>query len=255
MINLTSSLETQHFPVMLEEVINICSPTKGRTFIDCTFGGGGYSKRLLKSSETKVIALDRDKFLKKISDSLKAKYPGRFFFYNKTFSKVDTVVNNKAVDAVIFDLGLSSIQLNNLDRGFSFKSKQNLDMSMGLTSISAEEVINNLSEQELKTIIKILGEEKEAFKIAKNIVKARMISRIKKVDQLVNIIKKSKSKNYKSKINPCTKTFQALRIFVNKEITELVDGIINATRILRPGGKIVIISFHSIEDKIVKFFF
>ena len=126
---------------------------------------------------------------------------------------------------------------------------------MGLNEISAQDVINNLSELELKLIIKIFGEEKEAARIAKNIIKFRNEKKIIKVKDLVKIIEKSKKKNYTSKINPCTKTFQALRIFVNKEITELINGIINATKILKPGGKILIVSFHSIEDRIVKYFF
>jgi len=126
---------------------------------------------------------------------------------------------------------------------------------MGLSATSAEEVVNNFSEQKLKSIIKILGEEKDASRIAKNIIKTRFMKKITKVDQLVEIIERSKKKNYLSKIHPSTKTFQALRIFVNKEITELIEGIINATKILKPGGKILIVSFHSIEDKIVKYFF
>ena len=255
MINLTSLSEFQHFPVMLDEVIKICSPDKGGVYIDCTFGGGGYSKNLLKFSKTKVIALDRDEFILNISKELEKKYPNRFFFHQKKFSEVNTVVGNQSADAVVFDLGLSSIQLNNLERGFSFNSKETLDMSMGLSSTSAEEVVNNFSEQKLKSIIKILGEEKDASRIAKNIIKTRLIKKIKKVDQLVEIIKKSKRKDYTSKINPSTKTFQALRIFVNKEITELIEGIINATKVLKPGGRILIVSFHSIEDKIVKYFF
>ena len=255
MTNPTSSLEFSHFPVMLDEVISICSPNKGGTYIDCTFGGGGYSKEILKFSKTKVIALDRDKFILSISKDLKKKYPNRFFFHQKKFSEADSVVKNNSADAVIFDLGLSSIQLNNLERGFSFKSKKTLDMSMGLSATSAEEVINTSSEQKIKSIIKVLGEEKDAGRIAKNIVKARLTNRILKVDQLVAIIEKSKKKIYTNKINPSTKTFQALRIYVNKEITELIQGIINATKILKPGGKILIVSFHSIEDKIVKYFF
>ena len=255
MFKQTSSLERSHFPVMLNEVIEICTPDNGGVFLDCTFGGGGYSRQLLKYSKTKVIALDRDTFVLNIAKELKKKYPQRFTFYQKKFSEANSIIKNQEVDAVIFDLGLSSIQLNNLKRGFSFKSKDSLDMSMGLTSISAEEVINEYSEQKLKLIIKILGEEKEASKIAKNIIKTRAIKKITKVDELVQIIEKSKKKNYKNKINPSTKTFQALRIFVNKEITELVTGIINATKILKPGGKILVISFHSIEDKVVKYFF
>ena len=128
-------------------------------------------------------------------------------------------------------------------------------MTMGLNEISALDVINNLSEPDLKRVIKILGDEKEASKIAKNIVYYRNIKKIKNTNELVKIIEKSKKKNYFNKVNPCTKTFQALRIFVNKEITELIYGIINATKKLKPGGKILIISFHSIEDRIVKYFF
>ena len=250
----TSSLELSHFPVMLNEVINICSPSKGGNFIDCTFGGGGYSKELLKFSKTIVKGLDRDSKVKELGKSLEKKFPDRFKFYQTTFSQLENVTKNLA-DVIIFDLGLSSIQLNDLKRGFSFKSNENLDMSMGQNKISAQDVINELSELELKLIIKILGEEKEGARIAKNIVKFRNEKKITKVQDLVKIIEKSKKKDYASKINPCTKTFQALRIFVNKEITELINGIINATKVLKPGGKILIVSFHSIEDKIVKYFF
>ena len=161
----------------------------------------------------------------------------------------------KNVDVIIFDLGLSSIQLNNLERGFSFKSEDSLDMTMGLSDLSAEEAVNNLSESQLRSVLKILGEEKEATNIARNIVKTRSKKKITKVNELVKIIEKSKRKNFHSKINPCTKTFQALRIFVNKEITELIIGIVNATKFLRPGGKLLVVSFHSIEDKIIKYFF
>ena len=254
MNKLISSLESSHFPVMLDEVIKISSPSRGGTYIDCTFGGGGYSKKFLKFPKTIVKALDRDNKVKEIGKKLEKKFPNRFQFFQTKFSQLEAV-SKENVDAIVFDLGLSSIQLNDLKRGFSFKSKENLDMSMGLNEISAQDAINNLSELELKLIIKIFGEEKEAAKIAKNIVKTRNEKKIIKVNDLVEIIEKSKKKNYASKINPCTKTFQALRIFVNKEITELINGIIIATKILKPGGKIVIISFHSIEDKIVKYFF
>ena len=255
MNNSNTLLELSHFPVMLDEVIKICSPIEDGTYVDCTFGAGGYSKKILEFNKTKVLALDRDKFILGIAKKFQKKYPKRFVFFQKKFSEVESVVMNQTADAVIFDLGLSSIQLNNLERGFSFKSKKTLDMSMGLSNTSAEKVINNFSEQKLKSIIKILGEEKDASRIAKNIVRERIVKKITKVDQLVTIIEKSKKKNYKKKINPSTKTFQALRIFVNKEITELINGIINATKILKPGGKILIVSFHSIEDKIVKYFF
>ena len=255
MQNQTLSLESTHFPVMLGEVVKICSPIKGGIFIDCTFGGGGYTNKILKFSNTKVIALDRDKNILHIVKKMEKKYPNRFNFYQKKFSELDSVVIKKKVDTVIFDLGLSSIQLNNLKRGFSFKSRESLDMSMGLSSLSAEKVINEYSEQTLKLILKVLGEEKEASRIVKNIIKERSLKKITKVDQLVKIIEGSKKKRYNIKINPSTKTFQALRIFVNKEVTELIKGIVNAAKILKPGGKILVISFHSIEDKIVKYFF
>ena len=252
-----TSLETSHYPVMLNEVIKICEPELGGYFIDCTFGGGGYTKELLKFPNTKVIALDRDKIAKKKADSIKNNYPERFTFHNEKFSNLDKVLegNYAKADSIIFDLGLSSFQLRDLSRGFSFKSKDRIDMGMGLSSLSAEEVINDYGENDLKLIIKIFGEENEASKITKNIIKERKIKKITKVSELVAIIEKSKKKDYTKKINGCTKTFQALRIFVNKEITELVEGIIKATKYVKPGGKIIIVSFHSIEDKIIKFYF
>ena len=254
MNNQTSSLEFSHFPVMLNEVLKISSPSTREKFIDCTFGGGGFSKEILKFSKTNVLAIDRDKKVFLEAKKLEKKYPKRFKFYQLKFSQLESIsIDN--VDVVIFDLGLSSIQLDNFDRGFSFKSNKKLNMTMGLNEISALDVINNLSELDLKRVIKILGDEKEAAKIAKNIVNYRIAKKIKNTNELVKIIENSKKKNYLNKINPCTKTFQALRIFVNKEITELIIGITNATKKLKQGGKILIISFHSIEDRIVKYFF
>ena len=254
MNNQTSSLEFSHFPVMLNEVLKISSPSTRKRFIDCTFGGGGYSKEILKFLKTKVLAIDRDEKVLKEAKKIEKKFPSRFKFHQLKFSQLETI-SIENVDAVIFDLGLSSIQLDDFNRGFSFKSSKKLNMTMGLNEISALEAINNLSEINLKQVIKILGEEKEASKIAKNIVNYRKTKKIKNTNELVKIIEKSKKKNYANKINPCTKTFQALRIFVNKEITELINGIINATKKLKPGGKILVISFHSIEDRIIKYFF
>ncbi len=254
MINQTLSLELSHFPVMLNEIIDLSSPSSGGKFIDCTFGAGGYSKELLKFSKTKVYALDRDKKVIFIANKLKKKFPNRFKFYQIKFSQLDSILEDN-VDVIIFDLGLSSIQLDDLERGFSFRSNKELDMAMGLNEISALNVINSLSEKNLKSVIKILGDENEASLIAKNIVKNRSIKKITKTSELVEIIEKSKKKKYSSKINPCTKTFQAIRIFVNKEITELINGVINATKKLKPGGKLLTVSFHSIEDKIIKYYF
>jgi 16S rRNA (cytosine1402-N4)-methyltransferase len=163
MKNQSPSLDLTHFPVMLNEVIKISSPSQGGKFIDCTFGGGGYSKQLLKFPKTLVRGLDRDKTVNIIAKKLENKFPNRFIFHQIKFSELDTV-SSDLVDTVIFDLGLSSIQLNDFERGFSFKSSKNLDMSMGLSQISAQDAINNLSEINLKLILKILGEEKEASK-------------------------------------------------------------------------------------------
>ena len=254
MSNSTSSLEFSHFPVMLNEVLKITSPISGGRYLDCTFGGGGYSKEILKTPKANVQAIDRDEKIVSLAQELEKKFPNRFKFYKLKFSQLDSILNEN-FDAAIFDLGLSSIQLNDLNRGFSFKSNKKLDMAMGLNQISALEAINNLSEANLKSVIKFLGEEKEASKIAKNIVKFRSNKRITNTLELVKIIEKSKKKDHSKKINPCTKTFQALRIFVNKEISELINGIISATKKLKPGGKILIVSFHSIEDRIIKYYF
>ena len=242
------------FSVMMNEVIKISSPATGGKFVDCTFGGGSYSKEILKFSKTYIHAFDRDRKVLPLAKEIEIKFPKRFKFYQKKFSQLDSITD-KYVDTVIFDLGLSSIQLDDLNRGFSFKSNKKLNMRMGINEISALDVVNNLGENELRSIIQILGEEKEAFRIAKNIVEHRKRKKIINTNDLVEIIEKSKKNFFFKKINPCTKTFQALRIFVNKEITELITGVINATKKLKPGGKILVVSFHSLEDKIIKYFF
>ena len=163
MSNHTSSLEFSHFPVMLNEVINISLPYKGGTYVDCTFGGGGYSKKILKFPKVFVKAIDRDQG-KKNSQGIRKEISDRFKFYQIKFSEIDRILKNK-VDVVIFDLGISSFQLNDFDRGFSFKSNKNLGMSMGLNEISAQDAINNLSEKNLKLIIKTFGEEKKHTKL------------------------------------------------------------------------------------------
>ena len=192
----TSSPEKRHFPVMLDEVVQTCLETnKDQLIVDCTFGGGGYSKALLKFSNIKVIALDRDKSVIKRAKNLEKDFPKNFFFYNEKFSNLDKVISKEnKPDIIIFDLGLSSFQLRDYSRGFSFKSSEKIDMQMGLSEISAEDVINTFDELSLKLIIKILGEEQEAGKIAKNIIKARSIKKIDSVTELVRIIESSKKK-------------------------------------------------------------
>ena len=249
-----TSLEFSHFPVMIKEVINICSPKSGKKFLDCTFGAGNYTKELLKFSDTQIIALDRDRAVEKTANEIRKKFTKRFSFYHTKFSEMDQIpINN--FDAVIFDLGISSMQLNDLSRGFSFKSKDKLDMSMGLSTVSIENIINTFQAKDLVNILKTFGEEKEARNIVNNIIRYRKLNPIKTTEELVKIIRKSKRKNFKKKIDVSTKTFQAFRIIVNKEISELIKGITKATKKLKPGGKLILITFHSLEDKIVKYYF
>ena len=256
MKDFSSPKNLSHYPVMLNEVLEICNPANGGNFIDCTFGYGGYSNAILSYPKTKVIAIDRDLHTKEYALKTKKIYKNRFSFYNKKFSELPGIINTKTkFDFIIFDLGISSMQILNLDRGFSFNSKSSIDMRMGLNSISANEVINSFSQPTLNDIFKLFGEEKESFNISKNIIKERKKSPILSSVDLSRIIKKSKKKDFNKKINVSTKAFQALRIFVNKEFSELINGLIEATKLIKSGGKIVVVSFHSLEDRIVKFFF
>ena len=241
---------------MLDRILEICKPEQGGNFIDCTFGSGGYSNAILSFPKTKVLALDRDMHTEENLNETKKLYKDRFSFHVKKFSELSKIVETKKkFDFIIFDLGISSLQIFNLDRGFSFNSKGKIDMRMGLNSISAHEVLNSFSLNTLSDIFRSFGEEEESFRIAKNIVKEREKNPILTVPDLVKIIEKSKKKDFKKKINISTKTFQAIRVFVNKELSELIEGLINAAQLIKAGGKIIVISFHSIEDKIVKFFF
>ena len=246
----------KHYPVMLNQVLSIISPQHGGTFIDCTFGGGGYSQAILKFPGTKVLAIDRDKLTQKKAKFLVKKFPGRFNFFQEKFSNLNKVAEqNLNPRAVIFDLGLSSFQLSDKERGFSFESKNFLNMEMGINEYSAYDVINTLDKEHLATIIKVLGEEKDGKIIANKIDKYRSIKPIKTSKELASIIGDAK-KNYKNyKRNPATKTFQAIRIFVNQELTELISGLIAAAKLLSNGGILIVVSFHSLEDKIVKNFF
>jgi len=243
-----------HYPVLLNEIISIITPQYGGTFIDCTFGQGGYTKRILEYSKTKVIALDRDPESIKISSLLEKKFGKRFFFKNKKFSFLEKLeLDNENINSIIFDLGYSYTQIKDMNKGLSFNSYGDLNMKMGMNDFSAKDVIHKLDKNELEKIFKFFGDEKDSKKIASAIIKNRAKKTIN-TQELVRIIKSSKKrKNYK--IHVATKIFQSLRIFVNKEISELIFGLINAAKILKPGGKIVVVTFHSLEDKIVKFFF
>ena len=244
----------KHYPVLLKEIISIISPQYGGTFIDCTFGQGGYSKKILEFENTKVIALDRDIESEVKANQLKDKFEDRFLFKNIKFSQLNNLkLKNESVKGAIFDLGYSYTQIKDPKKGLSFESKGNLNMQMGLNSYSAEDAINKLDEKELDKVFKFFGEEKESKFIARNIVKERSK---KKIDTktLVEIIDKTKrKKNFRT--HSATKVFQALRILVNKEISELIFGLINATKVLKKDGVLVVVTFHSLEDKIVKYFF
>ena len=249
-MNATINLE-KHFPVLLNELVSIISPLYGGTFIDCTFGAGGYSKKILENNLNNIIALDRDNSVNNIANQFQTKYKKRFKFYNRKFSDIDKIQEDN-IKAIIFDLGYSLNQISDLDRGLSFKTKGKLDMRMGLNDFSCDQVISKMSQQSLFKIFKYFGDEKYAKPISKKIVQFREHEKIK-TENLVQIIENIKKK--KSGKNKSTKVFQALRIFVNKEITELIKGLINAYNILPIGGLIAVVTFHSIEDKIVKFFF
>ena len=243
-----------HYPVLLNEIVSIISPQYGGTFIDCTFGQGGYSSKILEFPNTKIIALDRDKDTLKKSSDLRRNFENRFIYKNLKFSQLSNLkLKNENIKAVIFDLGYSYAQIKDKKKGLSFDTKGELNMKMGLNDFSASDVINRLDEKELEKIFKFFGQEREGKKIASRIIKERKEKKIN-TENLVKIIESSKKiKNYK--IHSATKIFQALRIFVNKEISELIYGLINATKVLKKDGIIVVVSFHSIEDKIVKYFF
>jgi len=243
----------EHYPVLLKEIISIITPQYGGTFIDCTFGQGGYSKKILEFKNTKVIALDRDKDSEEKANQIKLNFEDRFIFKNIKFSQLNNLkLKNEDIRGVIFDLGYSYTQIKDPKKGLSFQSKGNLNMQMGLNNYSAEDAINQLDEKELDKIFKFFGDEKESKFISRNIVKERSKKKID-TQTLVEIIDKTKrKKNFK--VHSATKVFQALRILVNKEISELIFGLINAAKVLKKDGVLAVVTFHSLEDKIVKYF-
>ena len=244
----------KHYPVLLKEIISIITPQYGGTFIDCTFGQGGYSKKILEYNNTKVIGLDRDIDSQIKANQIKEAFEDRFVFKNIKFSQLNNLkLKNENVKGVIFDLGYSYTQIKDPKKGLSFESNGNLNMKMGLNNFSAEDAVNKLDEKELEKIFKFFGEEKESKFIARNIIKERLKNRID-TQGLVKIIEKTKrKKNFK--VHSATKVFQALRILVNKEISELIFGLINAIKVLKKDGILAVVTFHSLEDKIVKYFF
>ena len=244
----------KHYPVLLKEILSIISPQNCGTFIDCTFGLGGYSQSILKFSKTKVIALDRDIDCKRVAENLERKNKKRFTFYNKKFSDIDQInYEDLKVKGIIFDLGYSYTQIKDPKKGLSFENTGSLNMRMGINEFTASDVINKLEQKDLELIFKFFGDEKKSKLISKKIVLERSRGLIA-TQKLVKIINSSKKNNNK-KTHNATKVFQALRIFVNKEISELIYGLIKSVKILDVNGLIVVVSFHSLEDKIIKYFF
>ena len=254
-MNATIKLENEkHFPVLLEKLISIISPLYGGTFIDCTFGQGGYSKKILENKYNNIIAIDRDVKSLEISKKFKKKYKNRFKFENIKFSEINRIKTNKNIlKGIIFDLGYSTAQIKDPEKGLSFLSKGKLNMQMGLNEFSANEIVNDFDQSSLSKIFYSFGDEKKANNIARKIINFRKSKNIETQD-LVKIIDSVYKKKFK-KIHNSTKVFQALRIFVNKEISELIESLISSFKLLPKGGVIVVVSFHSIEDKIVKYFF
>ncbi len=251
-----------HKPVMLNEIKSFLPYDKSINVIDATFGGGGYSKAILENfSVNQLLAIDRDPIAKIFAKDLEGRYHN-FSLVNDRFSRIDKIVEQnklkeKKFDFIIFDLGTSSNQIDNYERGFSFNNDGPLDMRMGLGDKNAIEIVNKYNEKELAKIIYEYGEERYSRIIAREIVKSRKIQYISKTSELSNIIKKCipKKNQYNKKIHPATKTFQALRIYVNDELNELKSSLDKSLKILNKNGLILVVSFQSLEDRIVKDFF
>jgi 16S rRNA (cytosine1402-N4)-methyltransferase len=246
-----------HIPVLGRHAVGFLNVRKGGVYIDGTFGAGGYARAILAAANCKVIGIDRDQIAVALGADLVEQAGGRLTLIEGRFSNLDAIARNAghdSVDGVVLDLGVSSMQLDNSERGFSFRHDGPLDMRMSREGASAADVVNNASERDLGSIIFTLGEERHSRAIARAIVNARIIAPIAtthELAQLVATIVRSRAGD----IHPATRTFQALRIFLNDELGELVAALQAAERILKPGGRLVVVSFHSLEDRIVKSFF
>jgi 16S rRNA (cytosine1402-N4)-methyltransferase len=252
------SLEFKHIPVMSEDIDRILTPYKSGLYIDCTFGGGSITKKILSKKNTKVISIDRDNFVESFSKEISKEYKNRFEFIIDRFSNLENILKKRNLQkipvAIIFDLGLSSFQIDNPERGFSYRQDGLLKMTMGKNNITAHDIINKLEQKDLRNIFSLFGEDKDSGLIAKLIVQKREDKEISSTQELAEIILRAKRyKNSKyNKVDSCAKIFQAIRMVVNQELTELYEGLISAIKNLSIDGKIVVITFHSLEDKIVK---
>jgi 16S rRNA (cytosine1402-N4)-methyltransferase len=240
---------------MLREVLECLRPTGGDVILDATFGAGGYTRAILDSNNScGVIAIDRDDGAAPFADDVKKEYGERFNFYNLKFSEVKSVLENNSLDGIVLDLGVSSMQLDNGERGFSFNKKAPLAMTMGRNNLTAFDVVNNYGESQIADIIYNYGNEVKSRIIAKKIAQRRKNRPIENTEELADIARSCFAGKEK-KIDNATKTFQALRIFVNDELNELKIMLEYSIDLLRSGGRLAVVSFHSLEDRIVKNFF
>ena len=248
--------ELQHKPVMCEEVLSILNPSDGCVYLDGTLGAGGHSRKILESADCSVIGIDKDPTAIELCRDLEKQYGNKFLSINGSFGNLSQHLNSigiNKIDGILLDLGTSSMQLGTPERGFSFQFDAPLDMRMTQTGETAYDIINSLSEDSLADIIFYFGEERRSRKIAKAIVNKRKIKKIKTTFDLNEIILSVKKANNK-KIHPATKTFQALRIYINNERKDLYEALISIEKVLSEKGRLVVISFHSLEDRIVKNF-
>ncbi len=250
---------SQHIPVMIKEAIEALNVRDNLNYIDATFGGGGYSEEILKKADCNLLSIDKDPNVKNYAKKIKVKYKKRFTFVNDDFGNLESIVkeNNKTLvsGGIVADLGVSSFQLDNSERGFSFNQDGPLDMRMSGEGVSAQELIHTLDEKELARILWDYGDEKKSRAIAKMIVKERNREVLDTTFKLVKLIKRVKKSDHKRKNHPATKTFQALRIATNQEFKSLKKLLMISEKILLPGARLVLITFHSLEDRIVKLFF
>lgn len=246
-------IRQKHIPVMLQEVLTALKPQKGEVYVDATFGNGGYTKAILENADCKVIALDRDPTVKVRVNEFKNMYGDRFEFRAGQFGDFADLVPEK-INGAVFDIGVSSMQLDEAERGFSFSKEGALDMRMSQDGISAKDIVNSYDEEALADLIYQYGEERKSRQIAKRIAEYRQNKKIETTTELAEIIYSVIHKKF-GEIDPATRTFQALRIAVNDELGELSRGLSGAANRLQKNGRLVVVDFHSLEDRIVKNFF
>lgn len=242
---------------MLKEVLATLEPHDDGIYVDGTFGAGGYSRGILEAADCKVYAIDRDPGTKPRAEAFQQEFKGRFFFLEGCFGDVAELLKRSGVEKInglVLDLGVSSMQIDNPERGFSFRAAGPLDMRMSSSGQSVREIVNTASEKELADIIFNYGEEHAARKIAKKIVNTRMTSPLTSTKDLARVVHEVLPMHGGMKIDTATKTFQAFRIYVNDELGELDRVLESAERVLLPEGRLVVVSFHSLEDSRVKNF-